>query len=137
MEWLKCRARARSWKQEVQLVVEEMRRSIEYCHWKEGWWERRRTKHMAICPYVNKGLTAYAVMRAREESTRAKVWSEKWKTIQTRMHEVLTMLNGSVEGQEVISVLPELIVELNDELPDDADIVEDFDILDADPEAEH
>ena len=30
VEWLKCRARASRWKEEIQLVEEEMRRSLEF-----------------------------------------------------------------------------------------------------------
>jgi hypothetical protein len=36
--WLKSRARAHRWKEEVQLLKEEMNRTHKFLEWEEGWW---------------------------------------------------------------------------------------------------
>lgn len=38
MEWLKCQARAIRWKEEILLVEEEMRRSLEFGRWLGSRW---------------------------------------------------------------------------------------------------
>ncbi|KAJ8697361.1 hypothetical protein PTI98_004171 [Pleurotus ostreatus] len=39
VEWVKARARAERWREEVLLLEEEMRRAIAYCCWKAEHWE--------------------------------------------------------------------------------------------------
>jgi hypothetical protein len=40
VEWLKLRARAARWREEILLLEEEMRRAIEFCDWKQRWWRQ-------------------------------------------------------------------------------------------------
>ncbi|KAF8059257.1 hypothetical protein FPV67DRAFT_1395314, partial [Lyophyllum atratum] len=40
LEWVKARARADRWREEVMLLEEEMRRVLEYCEWRASWWEK-------------------------------------------------------------------------------------------------
>ncbi|KAJ7601666.1 hypothetical protein DFH06DRAFT_939375, partial [Mycena polygramma] len=41
VEWMRARARAERWREEVILVEEEMRRVLEFCRWKAQWWKDR------------------------------------------------------------------------------------------------
>ena len=41
VEWLKCRARATRWKEEIMLLEEEMHRAIQFCAWKVNWWDKQ------------------------------------------------------------------------------------------------
>ncbi len=41
VEWAKMRARVFHWREEKELLVEEMRRVVEYFKWKSAWWTDR------------------------------------------------------------------------------------------------
>ncbi|TEB28145.1 hypothetical protein FA13DRAFT_1711969 [Coprinellus micaceus] len=64
-EWCKARARVQRWREEVQLIKEEMRRVVVYLHWKAGWWEGqgiRRSDDIDVD--VAHGLEAYSAKQA-------------------------------------------------------------------------
>ncbi|KAJ7434249.1 hypothetical protein B0H11DRAFT_2258549 [Mycena galericulata] len=39
IEWVKTRARSMRWSEEVDLLEEEMRRVLQFLHWRSEWWE--------------------------------------------------------------------------------------------------
>ncbi|KAF7375072.1 CxC2 domain-containing protein [Mycena sanguinolenta] len=41
VEWVKARARADRWHEELILLEEEMCRVLDFCKWKERWWKER------------------------------------------------------------------------------------------------
>jgi hypothetical protein len=41
IEWCKARARAQRWSEEVRLLLEEMRRILEFLNWRATFWETR------------------------------------------------------------------------------------------------
>ena len=61
VEWAKARARKLRWDEELQLLQEEMRRTVVYLRWKADWWRtqenRRETNAKAA---VAAGAAAYA-----------------------------------------------------------------------------
>lgn len=89
VEWLKCRARAARWKEEVRLLDEEMRRSIEFCMWKARWWRDRLDCRPSTTPHLAEGITAYAAEHAAAEQQRAISWSTHWVAIRQRATMVL------------------------------------------------
>lgn len=63
VEWSKNRARFHRWQEEVELLVEEMRRVIAYFRWKAGDWQGKidlRARSQDLEPAVSEGLAAYA-----------------------------------------------------------------------------
>ncbi|PPQ82072.1 hypothetical protein CVT24_009738, partial [Panaeolus cyanescens] len=64
VEWAQSRARSRRWEEEIQLVVEEMRRVVTYLRWKSTWWETQASQRPNADRDVYLGLSAYAHKQA-------------------------------------------------------------------------
>ena len=65
VEWSKSYARAHRWQEEVELLKEEMRRTLEFLKWKSSLWAAKLSGHnhpssSALC----EGLNAYALRQA-------------------------------------------------------------------------
>jgi hypothetical protein len=60
VEWCKCYARAERWKEEVELVLEEMRRVLRFFNWRSSWWHRQSKLRQDVSDALAEGLTAYA-----------------------------------------------------------------------------
>ncbi|EIM90992.1 uncharacterized protein STEHIDRAFT_44851, partial [Stereum hirsutum FP-91666 SS1] len=84
IEWAKAKARASRWTEEVQLVFEEMRRTIEYCRWRKGWWERQAGARKEVAPELADGLSVYALEHADLEDRMARNLTERWGVIRSR-----------------------------------------------------
>lgn len=58
------------WEEEVQLLLEEMRRVNVYLNWEAGWWEERAERRSSqaggvqVKPCLEEGLRAYARRQA-------------------------------------------------------------------------
>ena len=124
MEWLRCRARATRWKEEILLVEEEMRRSLEFCRWQASWWESQAGRRASITPpHVAEGIAAYAFEQAADEREREKLWTAHWKSIRERATLVLgKLLSGQVdESESAVQSLNITIEEDTDDSDADAD----------------
>lgn len=64
MEWCKARARAHRWAEEVELLVEEQRRVLQFLRWQEGWWLGKQALIETNDPSLQEGLKAYASRQA-------------------------------------------------------------------------
>ncbi|KAJ7178448.1 hypothetical protein C8R43DRAFT_1084402 [Mycena crocata] len=86
VEWMKARARADRWREEVILLEEEMRRVITFCTWKAAWWDERQvpvrdSDRTPISAPLAEGLRAYALAQASRERKWASSWSAKWGAV--------------------------------------------------------
>lgn len=63
VEWLKARARAQRWEEEVRMLRAEMNRVLEFFSWKATWWATSTTR-TSVSPQLGEGLTAYAAEQA-------------------------------------------------------------------------
>ena len=63
-EWAKSRARADRASEEVLLVREEMRRTLEYFNWKATWWEEWGKLKTQVDRSCLEGLQAYLMEQA-------------------------------------------------------------------------
>ncbi|KAJ7694095.1 hypothetical protein B0H17DRAFT_931964, partial [Mycena rosella] len=61
VEWLKARARADCWREELILLEEEMRRTLVFCTWKANWWLKRAAPRTDVSPELAEGLQTYAL----------------------------------------------------------------------------
>jgi hypothetical protein len=112
VEWLKTRARAERWREELQLLDEEMRRALQYCWWKAQWWKQRADTATAQLEYITEGIRAYALEQGNAEQRRAIRWSSRWSAVRERARDVLAVQSSNVDATDR---LPQLIVELAEE----------------------
>jgi hypothetical protein len=121
VEWLKCRARASRWKEEIQLVEEEMRRSLEFGRWLASWWMQRASIRTGIMSHLQEGLIAYAAEKADREYRRILLWEMSWASIRERAEMVLKRNLNDKNGEGGIP-MPKLTVEIEIELDDEQDL---------------
>ncbi|KAG6819394.1 hypothetical protein H0H93_012241 [Arthromyces matolae] len=115
LEWLKARARAQRWKEEVKLVDEEMRRVLQYTEWKGTWWDGRASCRNTSSPSLNEGLRAYAKEQASIERARKKRWESKWQMIRVRAQDALAEKLGGFTGGDLRGNFPTIEVDLEEE----------------------
>ncbi|KAF8058561.1 hypothetical protein FPV67DRAFT_1565454 [Lyophyllum atratum] len=89
LEWVKARARAERWREEVMLLEEEMRRVLEYCEWRASWWEKEGSHRESGSASLNEGLRAYAAEQVEVERSRAELWRQRWAPVRERAKEAL------------------------------------------------
>ena len=82
--WARCQARAERHEEEVELTLEEMRRTIEFFKWKSRWWltlkDARAKSEAPPDPQVQHGLSAYAHRQAAIYSSLATIYVDHWRT---------------------------------------------------------
>ncbi|KAK7030436.1 hypothetical protein VNI00_014007 [Paramarasmius palmivorus] len=114
VEWCKARARARRAREEVLLVDEEMRRSIEFCRWKAGWWEQQKGRRNDVEQWLGEGLNAYASEQAFMETSRAIVWNRQLFSIRERAKVIREWVdNPAKDLEECLTQLSPLEIELD------------------------
>ncbi|KAK1224923.1 hypothetical protein PQX77_012163 [Marasmius sp. AFHP31] len=124
-EWCKARARARRAREELRLVDEEMRRSIEYCLWQSEWWSSQINRRPEAPSWLQEGLTAYAKEHQEVEKARASLWSMSWAGVRERAKVVLQYVTDP-RCEPMLQKLSELVVEveMGDEEEEDANLDE-------------
>lgn len=84
VEWVKARARADRWHEELQLLEEEMRRVLAYCVHRAKWWEEQPPCRQLPESTLLEGLRAYAAEHAHSERRLAAKWSAQWAAVRER-----------------------------------------------------
>ncbi|KAJ7029470.1 hypothetical protein C8F04DRAFT_1264926 [Mycena alexandri] len=114
VEWCKAYSRSRRWREELVLVEEEMRRTIEYGDWaRRRWltWATARTvllgKSEVMSAEVAEGVRAYALEQADREQRTNEELRVQWGPIRARGGQYLR--GESLQGQ------PEIVVEVDRE----------------------
>ena len=64
LEWVQAKARAERWRENERLVIEEMRRVIEFCGDRAAWWRRQKGRRSHADPALQQGLSIYAEKQA-------------------------------------------------------------------------
>jgi hypothetical protein len=64
VEWSKSQARKMRWEEEVQIIQEEMRRTIVYYEWKQQWWLDQNPQPSTSEDTIRQGITAYSQKQA-------------------------------------------------------------------------
>lgn len=82
-EWAHNRARAHRWEEEVELLVEEMRRVIHFFEWRARWWTGRATLRAACSSLstssdVAEGVGAYALRQSEIFRQLATKFAHTW-----------------------------------------------------------
>ena len=81
--WARCQARAERYEEEVELTVEEMRRTLEFFKWKSKWWlglqDLRTNSPAPPDPQVLHGLRAYAHRQSSIYSSLVTTYVDHWR----------------------------------------------------------
>ncbi|KAF8137103.1 hypothetical protein EV363DRAFT_1156356 [Boletus edulis] len=83
LEWCKARARANRWAEEVELLVEEQRRTLQFLRWQSDWWLERQALIMTDDPALQEGLKAYALRQAALRQDLANHFEHIWRNTQS------------------------------------------------------
>ena len=60
-KWMTCRARADRWKEESDLLQEEMRRIVAFLEWKSTWWGQKVGSRLgSVVAEIQNGIDSYA-----------------------------------------------------------------------------
>jgi hypothetical protein len=83
LEWSKSYARSKRWEEEVELLKEEMRRTLEFFKWKSTLWSSKELKiDPSLSPALREGLIAYALRQAAVFTSLHDHFSSLWKGIE-------------------------------------------------------
>ena len=63
-EWAQTRARMCRWKEELQIIQEEMRRVLAFFEWRSSWWLEQGNRRQCLEPSLQSGVGAYAHKQA-------------------------------------------------------------------------
>ncbi|KAJ7432012.1 hypothetical protein B0H11DRAFT_1761190 [Mycena galericulata] len=116
VEWCKAYSKTRRWHEDIVLVDEEMRRTIEYGAWLAAEWQMRATARSArMTPELAEGLRAYAYEHVDREKRTCKKLSKQWSGIREKAGAYLA---GAVEERAADGGLREVVVEIEGEEED-------------------
>jgi hypothetical protein len=127
----------RRWHEDIVLVEEEMRRTIEYGRWMATQWETRVTARQVDSPALAEGIRAYALEHARREKDTCDRLVRQWVGLREKARAYLAGAKepgadvvidldadedtndpeGDVQGEEVIDLAGEQ--EEDEEDPDE------------------
>ncbi|KAJ7620508.1 hypothetical protein DFH06DRAFT_1273756 [Mycena polygramma] len=126
-EWLKARARAMRWREELILLEEEMRRSIASAEYVAQRWEERATERVSsgepMVLELAEGLAGYACEHAATAVRRAEVITAKWKEAREKGYLVLQGLDSG----ELVDVLVKALQEVEGEEEGERGMYEELD----------
>ncbi|KAF8202527.1 hypothetical protein BJ912DRAFT_842756 [Pholiota molesta] len=77
-EWAKSRARVNRSTEEVLLLKEEMRRTLEFLEWKATWWLERQSLRTGLSKELTEGLIVYAASQASLQRSLARHFRALW-----------------------------------------------------------
>lgn len=78
-EWMTCSARADRWKEELDLLQEEMRRIIAFLEWKSTWWgEKVGSRLGTVAADIQHGIDGYARKQANTYHHLAVSLANQW-----------------------------------------------------------
>jgi hypothetical protein len=78
VEWSKSQARKMRWEEEVQIIQEEMRRTIVYYEWKQQWWLKQNPQPTTSEDTIQHGISAYSQKQAYYCKCMAESFARAW-----------------------------------------------------------
>ncbi|KAG1747183.1 uncharacterized protein EDB91DRAFT_1235939 [Suillus paluster] len=81
VEWCKARAHRNRWLEEVQLLLEEMRRILAFLTWQGDYWESCATLPTVEQPKEKEGVIVYARRQAHIRRALLAAFAEHWKRV--------------------------------------------------------
>ena len=112
VEWAETHARANRWREELMLLDEEMRQSLDFCWRRAQWWKSRMHGRTEVSVHVAEGVSAYALKQSEAEEQRAMRWAIQWSAIRGRAQSIL---KSQASDNDDNDWWPELVVDIPDE----------------------
>jgi hypothetical protein len=78
VEWAKSSANAARWREELQLIPEEMGRTLAYFVWHAGWWDSQVGRRSGASHELQGALDAYARRQASLIRQRMSLFASSW-----------------------------------------------------------
>jgi len=94
IQWCRARARKMRWTEEVDLLLEEMRRVGQFLKWHGGWWMERANQRKSVDKGIQEGLSAYAHLQASICHHLKEKFEESWRPVRS------WMASGEVVGED-------------------------------------
>lgn len=144
VEWAKTKARVNRFEEEV-VLLNEMRRVLQFCQWKRVWWEERGPIRQdcsralpdgvegpcgeVLSPELEEGLKAFAAEQGDMEDRISAAWSVKWAAAREAARPIIATVMGGDAAPPILGVdaLLDSIIELD--LRDDENDAEYPDVL--------
>jgi hypothetical protein len=105
VEWCKAYARMRRWHEDIVLVEEEMRCTIEYGAWMAAQWEMHATARSSNTnPMLAEGLRMYACEHTDHEQRTCVLLTKQWGRLRAKVCAYLAGIAPEVEEEVVIDV---------------------------------
>ncbi|KAF7982377.1 hypothetical protein HWV62_29128 [Athelia sp. TMB] len=124
VQWAKSKASARSWYDDVRLLVEEMRRVEAAMRHIAEQWTQKATLRANATAGLQEGLAAYAFRHADMETRLANKWAAQWEVVKKRAEPILAGNMEVVEAAEKLARTDQVIpIELEEE---DCPPIDDF-----------
>ncbi|KAL1697677.1 hypothetical protein EV121DRAFT_274943, partial [Schizophyllum commune] len=130
VEYLKSKARRDRHREEIRLLLEEMRRVIATNIADAAEWRERATSRSCEDEQLREGLQSYALEHAARSTTRAARLTGKWQDIRVRAESALALrFDGAhtLHEAEARQELEELTDHLDDQLEDGDDPIAEVD----------
>ncbi|KAL0562728.1 hypothetical protein V5O48_019353, partial [Marasmius crinis-equi] len=118
-EWCKSRARLERAEEEVKLVKEEMRRTLEYLDWSATEWEKPTSDEGAADSTLREGMEAYRKCQARTQRELRSAFRDSWKQPLSEMDLLEVVEETEEHGGESERVLYGVVPEDDDEEEED------------------
>ncbi|KAJ6566718.1 hypothetical protein B0H19DRAFT_1025332 [Mycena capillaripes] len=80
IEWAKARARAMRWREEVDLLEEEMRRVLQFLRWRSQWWAKQVGRKPGLDGPQLEGEMVYAIRQERLQIEPHDLFKMDWET---------------------------------------------------------
>jgi hypothetical protein len=112
IEWMKSRAHADRWSEEVVLLEEEMRRVLCFLDWKTIWWIHQGSLRQKASVELREGCAAYAAKQAGILRNMALSFAKKWlPLLEGHSLSVAGWPDWIMQYQQVSSFTPEVVID--------------------------
>jgi hypothetical protein len=81
IQWCRARARKLRWAEEIELLLEEMRRVREFLAWHARWWIERANGRGCVEKGLQEGLSAYAHCQASMCRQMKENFEKLWQSV--------------------------------------------------------
>lgn len=98
-EWARSRARSRRAREEVELLVEEMRRVLVFLLWRAKWWENQQDVRPGADFALVEGVRAYALKQGGVQRSLAASFQALWKTRLATVDDAVLESGGVVAAE--------------------------------------
>ncbi|KAF9023533.1 hypothetical protein BDZ89DRAFT_1041591 [Hymenopellis radicata] len=89
IKWCEARARMLRWREQVELLIKEMRRVVAFRKWKADWWKQRADPFANADDPMAKGACAYALAAADSQLRNAEQLELSWGPLKAAKEDLL------------------------------------------------